>query len=50
MAHPLESKWVWWYDNPKMKKPEESWEVGSEIILSAPVLTRSRCWAQCRKT
>jgi hypothetical protein len=25
-AHPLESKWVFWYDNPKMKKPEESWE------------------------
>jgi hypothetical protein len=24
--HPLQSEWVWWFDNPKLKKAEESWE------------------------
>ena len=24
--HPLQYRWVLWFDNPKLKKPDESWE------------------------
>ena len=32
--HPLQYRWVLWFDNPKLKKPDESWEENLKKIHS----------------
>jgi Eukaryotic initiation factor 4E len=34
IKHPLQDKWTLWFDNPKLKKPEESWEDTLKNIMS----------------
>eukprot|EP00611_Tribonema_gayanum_P030734 TRINITY_DN8623_c0_g1_i1.p2 TRINITY_DN8623_c0_g1~~TRINITY_DN8623_c0_g1_i1.p2 ORF type:complete len:218 (-),score=70.40 TRINITY_DN8623_c0_g1_i1:425-1078(-) len=34
VKHPLEDSWTLWFDNPKLKKPEESWEDTLKNIMS----------------
>jgi translation initiation factor 4E len=34
IKHPLHNKWTLWFDNPKLKKQDESWEDCLKNIMS----------------